>query len=199
MIGFPPRTMAERRLQCRLQERPRNAGPSKTAGPVPLTISQCCTHRPGVKCVQANACPFLAANCPCTSVCPSGNFRNRGPMYYPTAPRLTANVRQNIKEAQEASPILCHSIHLVVFHSDVPEISPSVLTRGAEWAALLDRANAAHIPQSLTKTSAPDTAATAAVGSGKINLNHARPTDGQTTSPSLPADPKSDVTLVTSI
>ena len=113
-------------------------------------------------------------------------------MYYPTAPSLTANAKQNIKEVQEASPILCHSIPLVVFHSDVPEISPSVLTRGAEWAALLDRANAAHIPQSLTKTSAPDTAATAAVGSGKINLNHARPTDGQIASPSPSDDPESD-------
>ena len=119
-------------------------------------------------------------------------------MYYPTAPSLTANAKQNIKEVQEASPILCHSIPLVVFHSDVQAFSPSVLTRGDEWAALLARANAAHISQSLTKTSAPDTAATAAVGSGKINSNHERPTDCQIASPSPPDDPESDAMLAAS-
>ena len=31
-------------------------GPAATAKYVPLTIPQCCAHRPGAKCVQANAC-----------------------------------------------------------------------------------------------------------------------------------------------
>ena len=63
----PNHTMDERRLQRRQRASPRNVGPAMTTGPVPLTTPQCCTHRPGVKCVQANARPFRAANPPCTS------------------------------------------------------------------------------------------------------------------------------------
>ena len=51
----------------------------------------------------------------------------------------------------------------------------------------------------LTKAAAPDPATPAAVGSGKRNSNRARPTDGQTASPSPPANLDSDVTSVASI
>ena len=47
--------MAEHRQQSCLQGGPRNTGPDVTAVPVPLTKPQCCIHRLGVKCVQANA------------------------------------------------------------------------------------------------------------------------------------------------
>ena len=60
------RTMAKRLLI----ERPMKKGPSKTAGHVPLTMCQCCTHRLGVKYVQAKSCPFRAANYPYTSSFP---------------------------------------------------------------------------------------------------------------------------------
>ena len=37
----------------------------------PLMTTQCCTHRLGVKCVQANACTFRFSNFPCMSGCTS--------------------------------------------------------------------------------------------------------------------------------
>ena len=80
-----------------LQDGPRNAVPSVTAGPVPLTITQWCTHRTGVKFVQANECPFRADNCPCESGFTSENYHNRGHMWAPTASSLTTNVSQNIE------------------------------------------------------------------------------------------------------
>ena len=87
--------MSKRRLQSRLQGIQRNKGPVITAGPVSFTTTQCCTHRPRVKCVQANACPCRAAICPCKSGCPSENCHKRGPTRDPTAPRLTTNVSEN--------------------------------------------------------------------------------------------------------
>ena len=57
----------------------------------------------GVKCVQANACPFQAVNRPCTSGFPSDNCHNQGPTRGPNAPRLTNNENETIKEAQEAA------------------------------------------------------------------------------------------------
>ena len=69
--------MDERHLRRRLREVPRNVGHSTTAGSVPLTITQCCTHRQGVKCVKANTCLCQATNRPCTSSFPSENRRNR--------------------------------------------------------------------------------------------------------------------------
>ena len=81
--------MDKRRLQRRLRGgRGRNAGPVATSGPAHLTITQCCMHRLGVKCVQANACPCWYANRPCMSGLPSENCRNQGPTQTPTAPRL---------------------------------------------------------------------------------------------------------------
>ena len=59
--------------------------------------------------------------------------------------------------------------------------------------ALTDTAHAARV---LTETATPDTAAPAAIGSDKINSNSAQPTDGQTASPSLPAEQDSDDTFV---
>ena len=49
-------------------------GTAATAGILPLTTPQSCTYRPGIKCVQANACPCQAANCPFTSGLSSENF-----------------------------------------------------------------------------------------------------------------------------
>ena len=160
--------MSKRRLQSRLQGIQRNKVPVINAGPVSFTTTQCCMHRPRVKCVQANACPCRAAICPCKSGCPSGNCRNRGPTRAPTAPRLTTNVSETIEEAQEAAPIIYQAIDLVVFHQDVPAFSPSILPRGDDWPGLPVRADTAYAAPALTNTAAP-----AAVGSGKtIQIAH---------------------------
>ena len=106
---------------------------------------------------------------------------------------------ETIEEAQEASPIIYQAIALVIFHPDAPSFSPSVLPREDEWPALPVCADTAHAAPALTKTDAPEPATLAAEGSGKISSNRARPTDGQTASPSTPADLDSDVTLVESI
>ena len=102
MINF--RTMAERCLRHRLQGITSNAGPSVTAGPVPLTTTQCCMHRPGVKCVQANTCLCRAANCPCMSGRPSEICRNQGPtrplLYQVSLPTLVKTLRRPNKPPQ---------------------------------------------------------------------------------------------------
>ena len=165
------RKIAERLLRCRQLGSPRNTGTTVTARPVPLKILQCCTHRLGVKCMQSNAYPCWAVNHPFTSDCPSENCRNRGPTRPPAATRLTANISQTIKEAQESSPTLCQAISLVVFHPDAPVFSPSVPTRGAKWPALPTRIDTAHASPALTKTTTPNPATPAAAGSSKINLN----------------------------
>ena len=107
-----------------------NTRPAVTAGPVPLTTTQCFTHRPGVKCVQSNTCPCRVANRPCTSGFQSEVFRNRGPTWDPTSPRLTTNVSKNIEEAQEAALTLCRATPLVISHQNALAFSPSVLPRG---------------------------------------------------------------------
>ena len=191
--------MADRCLWSRRQGPPRNMGPAATARPVTLTTPQCCMHRPVMKCVQANTCPCRAANCPCTSGWPLENFRNWGPTWGPTVPRLTTNMRKTIEDTQEAAPIICQAIDPVFFHQDAPAFSPSVLPRGDKWPALRARTNTAHTAPYITKTATPNTAAPAAVVSGNKNSNHARPTDGQTASPSPPVDQDSGVTLVESI
>ena len=128
-------------------------------------------------------------NCPCTSGCTSENCRKRGPTREPTAPSPTTNVTENIKEAQEAALKLCQATPPpVVFHQDAPAFSPGVLPRGDEWPALPARADTAHTAPILTETAAPDSATPAAVKNSKRNSNLARPTDGQTASPSLPAN-----------
>ena len=161
--------MAEHRQRRCLQGSPRNTGPAVTAGPVPLTTPQFCMHRPGLKCLQSNACPCWASNCPCTSGCPSGNCRNRGRIWAPTAPTITTNVIKNVKDAQKDAPTLLHAIPPVVFHQDAPVFCPNVLLRVEEWPALPARADTAHAAPSFTKTTAPDPAAPAAVGSRKRN------------------------------
>ena len=88
---------------------------------------------------------------------------------------------------------------MFVFHQDAPVFSPSVLSEEYDWSALQARSETAHAAPALTETAAPNPVAPAAVGSGKINSNRARPTDGQTKSPSLPADQDIDVTSVASI
>ena len=152
----------------------------------------------GVKCVQANACLFRAANLPCTSGSPSKNCRNWGPTRAPTAPRLTTNVIQKIKESQKAAPTLFQDTPLVVFHPYSPAFSTSVLTKGDEFPALPARADTAHAAPALTKTASPDPATPAAVGSRKMSLNYARPIGGQITFPIPPAKPDNDVTFVAS-
>ena len=143
-----------------------------TSGPVPLTTPQCCTHCPGVKCVQANACPCRDANCPYTSSCPSDNFHNRGPTRAPTAPTLMIKVRKNTKGDQEATLTLCHAPPLTIFHQDAPAFSTIVLPRGDEGHDLLARADTTHAALALTETTAPDLSALAAVRSGKRSSNH---------------------------
>ena len=97
--------MAERRLRgC-----PRKAETSKTAGPVPPTIRQCCTYQPGVKYAQDKAFSCQSTNSTCTSGFPSENCHNRVPTRTPTDLRLTTNARQNTKDSNEASPILCQA------------------------------------------------------------------------------------------
>ena len=191
--------MDEHRQRSRLRGGQETRGTTVTAGPAPLTTPQCCTHRPGVNCVQANACPCRAANRTYTSGCPLENFRNQGPTRAPTAPRLTANASKIIEEAQEAAPTLYHTIPPLVFHQDAPTFSPSVLPGGDEWPALPACADTAHAYPALTETTTPNPAALEAVGSGKRNSNRARPTDGQTVSPSIPADQDIDFTSVESI
>ena len=71
------------------------------AGSAPLTVPQCCTHQLGMECVQVNRFLCQATNCPCTSDCPLENCRNWDPIWAPTEQRLTTNVSQNTKEAQE--------------------------------------------------------------------------------------------------
>ena len=105
---------------------------------------------------------------------------------------------QTIEEAQEAVPNLCQAISPIVFLQDEPAFSPRVLTRGADWPALLAHANTAHAAPALTNTSAPNPAILAAVGDGKINSNCALSMDGQTASPSPPANPDSDAVLAAS-
>ena len=162
-------------------------------GLVPLMTSQLCTHRLGVKCVQANACTCRAANYPCTSGYPSENYRNRGPTRALTVPTLTTNVRKNAEEAQEGAPTFYHATPSLVFHQDAPEFSPGVLLGGEEWPALPTRAYTAHTAPALTKAAAPDSAAPASIGIRKRNSTRARQTDGETASPSPPANQDSDV------
>ena len=164
--------MAKLRLQHRLRGVPSNTGPAATTGPVPLTIPQCCMHRPGVKCVQANTCPCRSANFTCTSGRPSENCRNRGPTRAPTAPTLMIKVRKNTKGDQEATLTLCHAPPLTIFHQDAPAFSTIVLPRGDEGHDLLARADTTHAALALTETTAPDLSALAAVRSGKRSSNH---------------------------
>ena len=159
-------------------EKPSARGPKKhgachDAGPVLLTSPQFCTHQPGIKCVHTNACLCRAANQPCTSGCPSENFRNWGLTRAPTSPRLTTNVSENTNEAQEAAPALFQSVPPVVFHQDAPAFSLSVLLRRDKWPDIPARANTTHAAPALTNTAAPDPAALAAIRSGKRNSNHA--------------------------
>ena len=178
--------MAKCRQWSRLQGPQRNTGPAVTAGPVPLITPKCCTHRRVVKWVQANACPCRAANRPCTNDCPSKTCRNRGHTWVPTAPRLTDNMRRHIEEAQEVAPTLCHAIPPVVLHQYVTSFSPSVLPRGDKWPTLSVRANTSHVAWALTKTTAHDLAAPAAVRSVKWNSN---PNDQRTVKLHSPVRP----------
>ena len=122
-------TMAKRPLQSRWRGGPINMGTARTTVTIPLTITQCCTHQPGVKCMNSIACPCWAANLPCTSGWPSINCRNLGPSRAPNATRLTANASKNNKESQEAAPTLCHATPPVVFYQGALALSTSVLLR----------------------------------------------------------------------
>ena len=191
-------TIAKRRLR----ERPRKTGPFKIAGPVPFMIPQCCMQWLGMKGVRANECLFWAANCLCTSCFPSENCRNRGPtrtpppggrLWAPTDLRITTNVNLNIKEAHKAAPFLCQSTPPAIFHPGAPELSPSIPMGKGEWTALTDCSKNSQVAQTLIETAAPNNGKPEDIGSGKINLNCAQPTHGQSASPRLPADTNSDV------
>ena len=147
----------------RLRELPRKTGPSGT-GPLPSTICQCCTYRPGVKCVQAQSYPCWESNQACTSSSPPENFLNKGPTRTPppggrtrapTTLRLPTNVNQNIEEAHESDLILCQATPSVVFHPEVPDFSPNVLTNKEEWPALLASAETAQADLVLAKNTTP--------------------------------------------
>ena len=127
------RTMAERRLW----DWPRKAGASGTAISLPLTIFQCCTNHPGVKCVQAQAFLFRAVNSLFKSALPLEEKCNKVPTW--TSPpgemrqartdlRVTTNVNQNIKEDHQSASIFFQAIPSVVFQPNIPEFSPNVLT-----------------------------------------------------------------------
>ena len=191
--------MAERRMWRSQRGEPRNMGPTAIARPVTLTTPHWCMHWPVVKCVQTNACPFRSANLSCTSVFPSDNCCNQGPTRSSTVPRITTNVRETIKESQDSAPILCQAIALFVFRPDTPAFSTSVLPRGDKWPTITARADTSHSAPVLTETSATNSVTQADIGRSKINSNSARPTDGQTASPSPSADLDSDVALVASI
>ena len=137
--------------------------PAATARSVPLKTPHFYTHWSGVKCVQANAYPRRASNIPCTSGHLSDHCRNQDPTQVPKGPRLTTNMRETIKEAQEAAPTLYQAIEPVVFHQDTPSFSPRVLPRREEWSALPARADTAHAVPALTETAASDPATPAAV------------------------------------
>ena len=89
---------------------------------------------------------------------------------------LTTNVNQNIKEAIEFAPILCQAIPQVIFHPDVPDFFPNVLTDGEKWPALSASAKTVHAIEVLANTAAPNIATPVAVVSVKINSNHSQPT-----------------------
>ena len=115
---------------------------------------------------------------PVRAVVHSENFHNKGPtqnppsrgrLRTPTALRLTNNVNQNTKESCKAAPIFCQSTPPVVFHPEVPEFSPNILTDIDECPALPASAKNAYATQSITKTTTPDTATPEAVRSIKRN------------------------------
>ena len=169
ILYWKSRTMAKRCLRRHLWGGPSKMVPSATAGPVPLTIPQWYTHRPGVKCVYANVFPCQAANRSSTSGCPSENCRSWVPTRAPTAPRITTNLIQSIEKAQEASLTLFRVIPPVVFQPDAPTFFPRVLTRGSEWPALPARSNTSNAAPALTETAAPNPTTQAAGRSSKIN------------------------------
>ena len=105
---------------------------------------------------------------------------------------------QNIEEAQEAAPTLCQAIPPVIFHPDAPVLSPSVLARGSDGAALPARANTDQASPALTDTAALKPATSTAIGRNKINSNCAQPIYGQIASPSPPSNPDNDITLAAS-
>ena len=190
---FKEDTMVERRLQvC-----PNKMGPSST-GPLPLSIHQWYTQFPVVKCVWVQACPCRADNPACTDGCTLGKCRNK--VYtctipygweggrYPTGPRLTTNVNQNITETTKASPIICQVVPQVFFHPEYPVLLPSVLTDGVGWPDLLYRSSAAHAAHALTETAASNTATPAAIGVIKINSKCAWQTEVPSVTPRLPAN-----------
>ena len=90
--------------------------------------------------------------------------------------RLTTSVNQNIIEATNAAPIIFRDTPQVIFHPDVLEFSPNILTYEGGCPALLSSAGSNHAEQALTDTATPDTATPSAIGISKINSNHTQTT-----------------------
>ena len=107
-------------------------------------------------------------------------------------------MNRNIAEATKAAPILCQVILQVVFNPYNPAVSPSILTHGVGLTNLPARAGASHTAHMLTETSASDTATPESIGSGKIKLNGAQPTEGPVAAHILPIETDGDATSASS-
>ena len=104
---------------------------------------------------------------------PIRNFPQSGPYTCPYCTKAHYVRERKIEVAQESAPTLCHDIPPVVSHQDAQVFSPSVLSRGEKWTALPARANIAHAVPALTKTAAPNPAASAFVRRDRRNSNPA--------------------------
>ena len=162
-------------------------------------IPQCCTHRPSVKCTQANACPSRAVNNPYTNMPPIENFPQLGTYtvsYCTKAHDQREPYHQGVPR-RRPNPLPGH------FPSRISPRRTSVLTqrphKSIRVSHLTGIPDTTHAAPALTKTAAANPVTPAAVGSGKKNSNLAQPTDGQTMPPSPPANTDSDVMLVASI
>ena len=108
------------------------------------------------------------------------------------------NMNQNIVEATKATPIFCQYIPQVLFQTYFPVLSPSVLTVRVGCPDVPASSGDAHVAHALTDTATHDTATPAAIGSVKINLNRARPTEGPSTTHILPYNPDGYIMLAAS-
>ena len=170
--------------------------------PQPLTIQLYCTHRPGVKCVWVQTCTCRAAIRACTSGCSSVYFCNNGPTHSPprgriqrdhTVPMLMTNVNRNIEESTESAPILFQAIPQVISCQDTLAFSSTALIDMMGRTTLPDCTRAFHMSHALTDTSSSNTTTLEAIGSGKINSNRARLTEGPDATPISLADLDIDI------
>ena len=134
---------------------PRNMGHAVTARPVSPMKPQWCTHRPGVNCVQANACTFWPTNLPCTSGFPSDNCRNQGPMepllHQGSQPTWAKPSRIPKKPPQSSARPMPRLSFAQTHRRSHPASSQDYTI----WPALPARADTSHADPALTETAAP--------------------------------------------